>query len=108
MRLPAIPRPLLTETVTVREPAAADYGGAWGGPSEMGPVRVEATRALEARGYSRTDGAELVLYADAANTSGARALPVGSLVEWDGGTYSVVSCEELGVGEPHHWEVGLR
>ena len=110
--LAPIPLSLLPDTALVKVPAEGDYGGEYAPDATISHVRFDSTSALRVSEYVSDDGAQGVLYVDAANSGGAFAIPEGSLVSVDGGKtwMAALSVSEYMCfgGAVHHWEVELR
>lgn len=105
-----IPSRLLTSSAEVRVPADGDYGGEYASEAAtIDGVMYVASSSLDRSQTTLTDGAAGVLFVDALHSSGAFAVPVGSLVSIDGAPeVSAVSVREFRVGDDvHHWEVDV-
>ena len=61
-------------------------------------------------GWVLSDGAQGIVYIDAARSTGAFEIPVGSLIRVDGGDeMSVATVNPYCVdGYVHHWEIEVR
>lgn len=102
-----IPAELLSETAEVR--VMTEGGGYEAEPRRIEGVRFQGALSL-GHGISVADGAEGILFIDAANSLGAFAIPEGSLVRLDGGRWrAAIKVEELHglYGQLHHWEVHI-
>lgn len=103
-----IPRNLLPETMTVRVPADGEYGGTYGADeTTIYNVRFDRAAELKRTQYVLEDGSKGIVFIDRVNSSGAFAVPVGSLVTIGGEELSAVKVNEYKSynGIVHHWEI---
>lgn len=109
MRVAPIPKSMLGGSASVRIPVEGDYGGEYAEvPEVVDGVYFEPSASLSSSSYRLVDGCRGVLYIDAVNSAGAFAIPVGSLVEWEGEEMVAASVSEYRTPtEVHHWEVQL-
>lgn len=107
----AIPKRLLSQSVTVRLPVAGGYGGECADPVYIEHVRFEAAAATSQTAYQLQAPIRGTLFIDAVNSSPAMELPAGTMVLLDGETAecTVRECQTLldGRGRVHHWEATL-
>jgi hypothetical protein len=111
MKWARIPRWLMRSTAEVRVPADGDYAGEYEDVAMViSGVLYESGSRLDGTDTVLTDGESGTLFVDAVNSSGAFAIPVGSLVSIDGAPeVSVVAVNEYRIGgEVHHWEIDVR
>ena len=104
--LPQIPVRLLPDTMSVRVPDGEGFADA----VTISHVRFVRTQAALDDAHRSADAGSGRIYIDAVNSPGGFQVPVGSLVEMDGVTYTVWksrACEDFG-GRVHHWEVDFR
>ena len=104
-----IPKHLLTDAMTVREPdPAADYAGKYLEPRTIGGVCFQRREQLGRTAWSLADGATGRVFMDAVNSVCAFEVPVGSRVEINGRAMECKACQAYGAfGFVHHWEVDV-
>jgi hypothetical protein len=111
MRLDPIPIEALTDNMAVKVPkASAKHGGEYEDAVTVSNVRFEETVNQRRTPYQLSEGSQGIVYMDAANSAGAFAVPVDSLVSVNGGDcMAVVACRPCkGLSEIHHWEIEVR
>ena len=108
--LPPIPLYLLPDSMTVEQPDTTSYyGGAFLKAVEISHVRYEREETLDSNTVKLADGASGRIWVDAANSSGAFRIPVGSKITLGGEVLIVVSCAEFRpFGPVHHWEIDVK
>jgi len=108
--LAPIPLDLLPDSMAVHQPdTTANYGGKFLDPVTVTHVRYERAETLNADTIKLAGGASGRIWVDAANSSGAFRIPVGSKIVLDGETLHVVSCAEYRpYGPVHHWELDVK
>ena len=106
-----IPISLMPDSMDVREPASGDYGGTYAEEAyTVVNVRFDANvPALETQ-YVMEEGARGIVFVDAANSLGAKEIPVGSLVTIRGDEMAVMNVHRFEdfAGHVHHWELEVR
>ena len=104
--LPQIPRRLLDESMAVRVPDGEGFAEL----VSIEHVRFVRTQSASEDAHRSADAGAGRIYIDAVNSVDGFGVPVGSLVEIGGVTYSVWrsrACCASG-GAVHHWEVDVR
>lgn len=102
-----IPRWLLPDACTVREPLA---DGTLGTTREVRGVRFERAQTACTEAHRTADAGSGVLWVDAVRSEGAFEVPAGSRIGLGGRSYLAarVSRFEGPDGRVHHWEIELR
>ena len=102
----------MPDTARVWTPVEGDYGGTHASdPAIIAHVRFDRYTGMARNGYVMTEGAQGLLFVDARTSSGAFAVPVGSLVQiGNGEKMEAVRVNEFAgfAGRVHHWEIELR
>lgn len=107
MRLAAIPKSLLPDSIKVSVPADSDYRGKFEEPKLISNVRFDSVASLEGGRYIFAEGSAGLIFIDATNSYGAFEIPVGSRISLGMQNYIVVKTTPYAgyFGRVHHWEV---
>lgn len=107
-----LPRRLLRSTAKVKVPkAGTPYGGEFEEPVTIERVCFEPTASIRRTDYQLQAPLKGTLYIDPKVSTGAFAIPAGSLVSVDGevSDATVHECQAVpNLGDLHHWEVLLK
>ena len=107
-----IPRRLMRSTATVRVPKEdSPYGGVFEEPVKIEHVAFEASASIRRTDYQLEAPLKGILYIDPKTSTGAFAIPAGSLVSVDSevSDATVHDCQPIpSLANLHHWEVILK
>lgn len=108
MKLAPIPISALPDSMSVRTPNEDGVG--YKEPVNIAHVRFADVKVLQSNSYAIDDDSNGVIYVDKTNSSGAFAVPVGSLVSLDGGEeLTVIKVTPYkGYDEIHHWKLEVK
>lgn len=107
-----LPRRMLRQTAEVRVPKDGPYGGEYEEAKTIDHVWFDASASIRQTEYQLQAPVKGLLFIDPKVSSGAFAIPAGSLVTIDGEVSgaTVHECSPIkdGRGRVHHWEVVLK